>query len=258
MLLNVKITFLISLICLCALGSRASTPARVTAQQSSLWLWTGAQVRLTRYFGLQTETILRFNDFQRSQQHEFHLGGDIYVGDRFVITPVAYGFFLNYPYGKFPAIGRQYEHRTWQQILYRNNWGRVGFNARIRSEENWRQRQTKDAGGEVLNNGYAFKARIRTRVQVNIALNHKTLQQPRTISLNIWEEMYAAVGPDVTYHFPEENRIQVGLGYRFNRWAVVSAGYLHQLILRNNGAQAESNHTMILSAFFQIDARKKR
>lgn len=235
----------------------AQTP-RTTAQQSSMWLWVSGQVRLTRYFGLQTEAILRFNEFQRSQQHEFHLGGDIYLGDRFVVTPVAYGFFLNYPYGKFPALGRQYEHRIWQQILYRNNWGRVGFNARIRSEENWRQRQIKEASGNILDNGYAFKARIRTRLQVNIALNHHTLQQAKTLSLNMWDEMYAAVGPEVTYHYPEENRAQIGLGYRFNRWAVLSAGYMHQLILRNNGTQAESNHTLVVFALFQIDARKKK
>ncbi len=255
--LNIQITLLLALFCLFVQQGQAETP-HTTAQQSSMWLWVGGQMRLTRYFGLQTEAIMRFNEFKRSQQHEFHLGGDVYVGERFVVTPMAYGFFLNYPYGKFPALGTQYEHRIWQQILYRNNWGRVGFNARIRAEENWRQRQVKTSAGEIQNAGYVFKARIRARLQANIALNHRDIRLPKTIALNLWDEMYAAVGPDVVYHFPEENRAHIGLSYRFNRWALLSAGYMHQLILRNNGVQAESNHTLVVFALFQIDTRRTR
>lgn len=255
--LNIKITFTIVFSLLFALTTAAETP-RTTAQQSSLWLWTAAQLRLTRYFGLQAEAILRFNEFKHSQQHEFHLGADIHIDDRFVVTPVAYGSLLNYPYGRFPALGRQYEHRIWQQVLYRNNWGRISFNARMRAEENWRQRQIKSSGGEIRDAGYVFKARIRARLQANIALNHTRIQDPRTISLNLWDEVYAAEGPDVSFHLPEENRAHIGLGYRVNQWAVLSVGYLHQLILRNNGAQAESNHSLVVFALFQIDARKRR
>lgn len=255
--LNSKITLAIPLFLLFALTSAAETP-HTTAQQSSMWLWAAGQLRLTKYFGLQTEAILRFNEFQHSQQHEFHLGGDIYIGDRIVVTPVAYGFFLNYPYGKFPALSRQYEHRVWQQVLYRNNWGRVGFNARIRTEENWRQRQVKTSAGEIKDAGYLFKFRVRARLQATIALNHRDIQLPHTIALNLWDEFYAAEGPDVTYHFPEENRAHIGLSYRVNRWVLLSAGYMHQLIERNNGTQTESNHTLVLFALFQIDARKQR
>lgn len=257
MRLNLKITFILPVLALFTLSTQAETP-RITAQQSSLWLWAASQVRLSRYFGLQSEAILRFSAFQHSQQHEFHLGGDIYVGERITVTPAAYGFLLNYPYGRFPALGRQYEHRVWQQVMYRNNWGRLGVNARIRAEENWRQRQVKTTSGEIRDDGYTFKARIRTRIQANIALNHRNLQEPHTIFLNLWDEMYAVVGPDVTYHYPEENRACIGLGYRFTRWAAVSAGYLHQLILRNNGMQEESNHSLVVFALFQIDARRRQ
>lgn len=134
----------------------------------------------------------------------------------------------------------------------------MGIGLRLRAEENWRERKSKSNDGSFYMDGYTFRPRIRPRFQINIALNHRNMMIPKTVFLSVWDEMYIPVGAKLTYHLPDENRAHIGIGYRLNDWSSVTAGYMHQLIIRSDGLQAESNHTLVMQAVFTPDIRKKR
>jgi hypothetical protein len=256
---NYLITFaLYSFLLLSPVCAAAQSAGRKTVQQSSLWMWMAAQLRVHKYFGVQAEAVIRLSDFQRNQQHEFHVGTDIYVNENIIISPIGYGYFLNYVYGGLPAAVQQNEHRLWQQIVYRNNIGRVGLNLRLRAEENWRERKVKDADGRYHVANYTFKPRLRARFITNIALNHRSMALPKTVFISVWDEVIIAMAPKLAYHLPEENRIHIGVGYRPTAWSLVTAGYMHHLLIRSNGLQAESNHTLLVQAVFTPDIRKRR
>ena len=256
MIRNILLTLALHALLLHTFNVSGQSSGRKTVQQSSIWLVTAGNVRLHRVFGIQGDAIVRLSDFKANQQHEFHLAADLYVNDHLIITPLGYGYFLNYIYGGQPAAVRQNEHRLWQQIVYKTNIHRVGLQIRLRAEEDWKEKKIKNTDGRYYLDGYTFKPRLRPRFMVNVALNHHSMSAPKTVYLSMWQEMYIAVGPKVTYHLPEENRAYVGVGYKATKWASIGMGYMHQLIIRSNGAQAESNHTMVVQAVFDIDGRK--
>ncbi|MCW3125603.1 MAG: hypothetical protein JWO03_1261 [Bacteroidetes bacterium] len=217
-------------------------------------------VQLNKHFGIQGEALIRLSDFQQNQQHEFHIGADIPINKHITITPVGYGYFLNYVYGGLPAAVQQNEHRLWQQIVYKTDIKRVHLNLRFRAEEDWREHKVKNKEGLYHIQDYTFKPRLRPRFLLNIALNRPTMDTDKVIYLSMWQEMYIAVGPKVTYHLPEENRAYIGLGYKPVKWVQVTLGYMHQLIIRSNGTQAESNHTLVAQAILtpKIHGKKQK
>ncbi len=253
---NIGLTIGLCLLLCCPSISSAQPSYRKTAIQSSLWVSAPVSVRLHRYVGIQGDILLRFSEFQHNQQHEFHMGADIYINDQLTITPAAYGFIWNFIYGKMPAPVVQNEHRFWQQIQYRNRSGRLGILLRLRAEEIWREHELKDKDGNYYLANYTFRPRLRFRVGSTVALNH-TDMRPKTLFFSVWDELFVGVGPQNTYHLPEENRISVGFGYRATNWLSINASYLHQLIIRAEGHTAESDHTLLISAVIEMDARRK-
>ena len=80
----------------------------------------------------------------------------------------------------------------------------------------------------------------------------------KTIILSIYDEVFISFGKKVTYNLPDQNRIYLGLGYKFNNYGTVNVGYLNQLIIKSNGLKAESNHTLFLGVNYVLDFTKMK
>ena len=118
------------------------------------------------------------------------------------------------------------EHRTYQQFISKQVFGRFALQHRYRFE----QRIFEDA----------YHLRLRYFLSTNIALNRKQMED-KTIYLSAYNEVF--INTKLAYF--DRNRIYFGLGYRFSKYARTEAGIMNQTA--NNIARNQFNLMMFLN-----------
>lgn len=224
-------------------------------QQSGLWVTPTLHLHYKK-FSLNVEAHFRFNEFKRNQQHLLYAIPDYKVNEYITIAPVGYARVWNFIYGKLPAAVPENEHRLLEQILLRFKAGRVRFSSRLRFEQRWTEHKTHNSLDAYAKRGYVFTNRFRFRIAAEIPLTHHN-QNHLGWFVYVSDECFISFGRAVSYKLPDQNRAQVGIGYHVNSFLKCTAGYLHQLIIRSNGAKAESNHNLTIGVQVSLDAAKK-
>ncbi|MFO0266506.1 MAG: DUF2490 domain-containing protein, partial [Cyclobacteriaceae bacterium] len=64
--------------------------------------------------------------------------------------------------------------------------------------------------------------------------------------------VFISFGENVKMNVFDQNRAYVALGYRIPKVGRLEFGYLNQLVLKSNGTQVESNHTLQLGLISNI------
>lgn len=103
------------------------------------------------------------------------------------------------------------ENRIFQQLISKQNFGRVFIQHRYRLEERF------------LESG--FQVRFRYSLGLNIPLNHKTME-PRTVYLSVSDEIFLIAQASVF----DRNRLYGGIGYVINNDLKIEAGVLSQML----------------------------
>lgn len=129
----------------------------------------------------------------------------------------------------------RHENRIWQQVLLHKGFKRLSIINRTRLE----QRLFTHLDGT--------SNRIRHMVKVNVPLRQK---------------LYATVSDELFVNFnsikggPEagidQNRLFIGMGYRFRPKARLEAGYQYQYINRTEQFDDQANHAIVIQSFFGL------
>ncbi len=95
-----------------------------------------------------------------------------------------------------------------------------------------------------------FKMRYRNQLKVTIPLNHKKMDD-KTVYLQASEELFINIGEKVAnINLLDQNRILLGLGYKFNKFYALEAGYLKQSIFRFNNTAKDNED---INNVFQVN-----
>lgn len=136
------------------------------------------------------------------------------------------------------------ELRIAPQVILTQNLGRLRFDNRFRYEFRWfGQNQTLNNksflyGGDFSNT--VFRTRIRNQFKLTVLLNHAKMDD-KTLYTQVYNEVFIGMGENVANtNLLDQNRILIGLGYKFNQFVAFEAGYMRQTIYRFNNANKDN------------------
>lgn len=132
------------------------------------------------------------------------------------------------------------ELRVSPQVILTQNIGRVRFDNRFRYEYRWfgQNQDVNDKsflyGGDFSTT--TFKNRFRYQLKATIPLNHAKMDD-KTLYAQAYDEVFVNTGEQVANtNLLDQNRLLIGLGYKFNKFLAIEAGYMQQTIFKLNNA----------------------
>lgn len=130
------------------------------------------------------------------------------------------------------------ELRSSPQVMLTQNFGRVRIDNRLRYEFRWfGQNQAVDSKNFIYGGDFSsttFKQRFRYQFKVTVPINHAKMDD-KTLYAQTYEEVFINMGEQVANtNLFDQNRVLIGLGYKFNKFVALEAGYMQQTIFRFN------------------------
>lgn len=252
----VKISLIVAFVFAAFECAIAQDSGRESVTQSIQWAAFSSHVKVSKHINILLDGQFRQAGSLEPMQYQARTGLDIKLNDHFSIVPVGYVYTWNYLYGKQPATFVNNEHRIWQQVLYKHHLGIVHVEHRLRSEERFLQHHSVTTDGAVVDDGYSVSQfRLRYRLQARIPLNGRSID-PKTYYAIVYDEIFKSWGENVTYDYPDQNRIFAGVGYQFEKNFSMHMGPIYQLQIKRNGAQQENNFGVLLQLTYNIDLTK--
>jgi hypothetical protein len=176
------------------------------------------------------------------------------------------------PYGKQVSQRfHNFEHRPFQQLTFNNKSDRFYLSHRYRLEQRWigtyKATAFSDSAKTIaiiaddstyqqsVFDRWEFRNRVRYRFLVNVPLNHSELIN-HTLFLQMNNEVFIGFGKKVRFNIFDQNRFFLGLGYRFTNNFQILCGYMNHFILKGNGTQTETNHTLWMGINYNLNWSK--
>lgn len=136
------------------------------------------------------------------------------------------------------------ELRIAPQVVLTQNIGRVRFDNRFRYEFRWiGQNQSIDDHSSLYGGDFStttFRERFRYQFKMTIPLNHAKMDD-KTFYAQVYDEVFVNMGEKVSNtNLLDQNRVLIGLGYKFNKFVSVEAGYMQQTIFRFSNATKDN------------------
>lgn len=224
--------------------------------QSNSWFSVTGNHRIKDRWGIHSDFQYRRSDFLNERLQVLgRIGAEYYTPNSGEIT-AGYAWSRFYPYGLQPASSVMDENRLWQQYSIRSDYGRVRLQHRYRLEQRFMRKWLENEEGESYLGQTIVRHRIRYRLQFLIPINRQKLSD-KTWFINASDEVFLGFGKGVEKNVLDQNRIYLGFGYRFDSKLNLQVGYQNQYVVKKDGVQIERNHIMQLSAFVNLDLRKK-
>ena len=232
------------------------TAQKEIANQENAWLMYVGNHRISQCLGLHTEYQFRRSDmFQYWQQSLLRLGVDYHLksGEQFT---AGYAWIKSYPYGEQPIAHINNEHRIWQQFITKSNFYRIELQHRYRLEQRFIENWNTSVEGAHSLMGHLYRQRARYRFQITIPLSKREMSD-NTLFCVINDEVFLGFGKGIGKNVLDQNRFFTALGWRINAACNIQLGYLNQYIIKNDGINAERNHTLQITVVYNLDCRKK-
>jgi len=140
------------------------------------------------------------------------------------------------------------ELRGWEELFFPLRSGRFYFSNRLRMEQRYFRKITD---GNITADDSYFN-RLRYRLYVTIPLNNKTMS-PRTLALNVGDEVMVNFGRQVKYNAFDTNRLLAGFSYQVSEQWLLSLNYVFQLSHPNVPLSFEENNVLWLQVTHSIN-----
>ena len=150
-----------------------------------------------------------------------------------------YGFVYSHPYGDFPALRNNPEHRVFEQVLVNKKISKLDFANRFRLEQ-------RNIG--VVTGGYRYENRVRYQVRTTVPL--KLGDGKNYVALA--NEIKFNFGKNVDKNVFDQNRAYAALGRELGHQTRFEFGFMEQTIQRRGGVLFEHNHTLQFAIYSRI------
>jgi len=190
--------------------------------------------------------------FKNMMQMQFRPFFGYYIGEGLKLS-IAPGIAPTWNNWRSSSPNFQMEYRLTVQLQSDKKYGRVILTHRSRFE--YRMGGTaidsKNSASDMFNEkAWSYdvskeRYRFRYMLRAIVPLNNKTIEQG-TFYVNVYDELFAAFGSNVpSGAMLDQNRFNLGLGYRFARDIRVEAGYFMQLQM----VDASTSTSAVTNAF---------
>ncbi len=224
--------------------------------QSNSWFSLTGNHRLNERWGIHSDFQYRRSDFLNEQLQVLgRIGVEYYTSNSGEVT-AGYAWSRFYPYGLQPAASVMDENRFWQQFSIRSDYGRLRLQHRYRLEQRFMRKWLENDEVESYLGKTIVRYRIRYRLQFLIPINRQKMSD-KTWFINASDEVILGFGKGVEKNVLDQNRCYLGLGYRFDSKLNLQVGYQNQYVIKKDAVQIERNHILQISAFLNLDFRKK-
>lgn len=223
--------------------------------------------KLNVKWSLHTEYQWRREDFISFWQQSLSRVGVNYKAGKLMLT-FGYGYIDTYTYGN-PPISRTTsqgkaqlfpEHRLYQDALLNNDQNGFEVNHRLRLEQRWLG-NFYDAENERIAGKWRYLSRFRYRFRIAHSLKGKTIDQGE-FYLHAYNEIFIGFGKNVGANVFDQNRINLGLGYKINGVGKIEAGYFNQIVQQprlnaDKNPVFEYNNGFLIALIYNFDFSKK-
>ncbi len=233
----------------CVLAATLARPVaraqsgRQTATHYHAWLMYFGDHKFSERWGVHLEGQVRRADFVAAPQQGMLRTGINYHISPDVVATAGYAFIETYPYGEFPARVAFPEHRLWEQLQLRSQYGRFEVVNRLRLEQRFSKLPVAAAGGDFEPGPAVYTNRARILVRASVPFRGSAIED-HSLYLSLYDEPFISFGKNVGQNLFDQNRAYVALGYKIPKWGRFEVGYLNQLVFRASGLEVENNHTL--------------
>jgi Protein of unknown function (DUF2490) len=187
------------------------------------------------------------------------VGLNYHINSQAFVT-AGYAFIQTYPYGAFGSKIDFPENRIWEQLQLKNQVGNFEWVSRFRLEQRYVQSPITEIGfgGPFTVTGPAiFTNRFRLLNRFSMPFKGKTITN-HSFYATIFDEFMINFGENVKTNIFDQNRIFIGIGYKFPQLGRLEVGFLEQTIIKSDGIKVENNHTISVSLSNNLDFMKKK
>lgn len=239
--------FVVLVISTSALGQSV----RQHTTNSNGWYMYFGDHKFSSKWGVHLEAQFRRHDVITSgQQLLLRTGINYHLTDQTFLT-AGYAFIQTYPYGEFPVAAAFPEHRLWQQAQIKSQLRKWEMISRFRLEQRWQYLPVEQTDGSFAPGEAVYQNRFRIFTRFSIPFAGETIEE-KSWYVTFYDEVFISFGENVKMNVFDQNRAYVALGYRIPKVGRLEFGYLNQLVLKSNGTQVESNHTLQLGLISNI------
>lgn len=217
--------------------------------------------KLSDKFGLHTEYQWRRNNIITDWQQSLLRVGLNYNLNPRVFFRAGYGWIETFPYGEYSinGFGRDFtEHRIFEMVQLTHREGIVDFSHRFMLEQRFVGRYS--APEKLKEDEHPLLHRIRYMVRLQVPFIGKEIKD-KTPYIALYDELFIGFGKNVNANIFDQNRLGALLGYRFNKYIRIEAGYLNQIL--QFGRQIDkrnvfqNNSGFIINANFNFDRYRR-
>ncbi len=231
--------------------------------------------KISKKWGLHTEYQWRRNDFITSWQQSLARIGVNYAVHSKVMLTLGYGYINTFTYGEYDATagvvpisrpnkqGKEQdfpEHRIYLDALVNNDLPNFELNHRFRYEQRY-MGLFYDGNNDRIEDSWRLFHRFRYRVRGALPLKGNTAD-PKEFYLHAYNELFIGFGNEVGMNIFDQNRINIGIGYKIDKKAKIEAGFFSQTVQRprfnaKNQAVFEYNQGFLIAFTYNFDFSKK-
>lgn len=212
--------------------------AQVNTTDIGSWTMLFNQTRLHDKWSLHAEVQFRSYEIKpNTEQLLIRAGVNFHANSSLVFT-AGYGWITNYDNDeKFFKDQVVDENRIWEQVVLKNNTGRIYFEHRYRFEQRWINASSNTN----------YKNRIRYLLRVTVPLNNNELKK-KTLFIGLYNEVFINLANSPF----DRNRLFGAMGYQVNSATAIQLGYLLQTV------GTKSKQYLQLGLNFNPDLRKEK
>lgn len=213
--------------------------------------------KLSPKLSVHTEYQFRRNNFITDWQQSLLRVGINYELNPAIQLRVGYGNIETFNYGDIPInkFGKNFnEHRIFSAVTVRQKINSCEISHRYLLEQRW-VGQYSDSSLKVEDK-YTYLNRMRYMLRIQIPLTKTDSLIKSQLYFAAYNELFVGFGKNVVQAIYDQNRLAALIGFKFNKYFKLEAGYLYQLLQLNrlvsNRPVFQDNQGFIANLVFNL------
>ncbi len=254
-----------AILCIAMIFPAFSEHFRENVYNAIGWYGYFGDHKIAKKWSIHTEYQLRRTDFIAFwQQSLARFGVNYHFTDQVMFT-IGYAQAQTFSYGELPIAkldlqGNEQsfpEHRIYQDILLKNNTGRFEISHRFKLEERFLG-NIYDSKNDRIPGKWNFVMRFRYRVRIAMPIQGNTIDD-NEFYIHAFDEILIGAGEKIKNNIFDQNRFNIGVGYKLNKNCKFEIGYFNQIVMKPASHPitklpvVESNNGFLVGITYNID-----
>lgn len=210
---------------------------------NSLWFSDVSKITLNKKWSVHFDIGLRGNDWANRWSQQLMRPGLIYKIDENWSISFGGAYFTHFSGSYFRS-----EYRGWEQAVFNTSFWRFVINQRIRIEQRFIQKYLEYE----QSHEYVYTNRYRYQLQCVIPINNEKVIDHSFYAVLSDEIMFNS-GKSIIYNAFDQNRLAIGIGYKWTNKFTISMSYIAIYNQKNKKDAIDKYNVLSLSLFHNLE-----